>query len=184
VRPRAPESVVTAITDRPLTADDLRDGWPAADARLTPAVAAALLNFVRAGAHPTTAARLAAVPASRFRSWTRRIDEPYATLARLIDLAEAVAELHGLRLVVASADPMLALAFLARRFPRRWGRRDRKTAEMLRAVQQAADAGQQSAGRDLSPAQARMQRVRPWLRRRDVMAKQARRPAERSEGSR
>jgi len=154
--------------------DDLRGEWPAGagDARLTLDIVASILNAIRAsGAHPTTAARLAAVPVSRFRKWMQHAGEPYATLARWIDLAEAFAKHSALAAVRASGDPHVALAFLARRFPQRWGRRAPKRAELLRSLAASADSGQRTAARE------RMRRVQPWRFRKSVLDK-ARRAAD------
>jgi hypothetical protein len=81
------------------------------------------------------------------------------------------------QLVRVSADPMLALSYLDRRFPaRRGGRAHRRAVAILLALREAVNVGQRSASR------ARAQRVRFWEYRTNVRAAQACRvAAERSD---
>jgi hypothetical protein len=182
VRPRAPESVVVTVLDRPLSADDLVSGgeWPtiATDRHLTPAVAARLLDLVRSGVPAASSAVLAGVPAARFRRWCRLETEPHVALRRLLDIADAFAEHSALRALRVSRDPKAALLYLSRRWPDRWSRRGERRAaqqaEMVAALTRSAARAARSAA-----LSARMRRTRPWEFRTNVRAAQARRAAER-----
>lgn len=175
VRPRAPESAVTFITDRPLTADDLRGEWPGDDGHLTLGVAVAIVNYVRSGSPVDTAAALAGIRPGQFRAWQRAPGAAFEVFRGWLTDAEAVAETRALALVAASNDWRVAAIFLSRRWPGHWSQRGERRAQLLRSLTASADSGQRSA------AQARMRRVRPWEHRTNVRAAKARRAAERSD---
>jgi hypothetical protein len=154
--------------------DLLPQGDRATDRRLTPPVAARILDLVRSGVPAASAAVLAGVPAARFRRWCRLETEPHATLRRLLDIAEAFAEHSALRALRVSRDPKAALLYLSRRWPDRWSSRGER-----RAARQAALLGAVGRSIDRAALSARAHRVQFWLSRTNVRATAARRAAER-----
>jgi len=91
--------------------------------RLTTTVQDRFIAAIKAGNFRETAARLAGIsPATMYR-WLSADQEPYLSFRSAVEAAEAELEASVLKTVTDRIpdDPRLALSFLAKRFPRRWG---------------------------------------------------------------
>lgn len=89
---------------------------------LTDQVAARILTAIRIGAHQGPAAAFAKIPAETMSRWMHRTDEPYVTFQENVREAEAFAEMKAVGIVTSSKEARDALAFLERRYPKRWAR--------------------------------------------------------------
>jgi hypothetical protein len=95
-----------------------------------PEAQAPILEAIRAGCYAEQAAEAAGVSKSSLYAWKARGEREsrgvYHDFAVELRKAEAEAELSAVRIVRSAieneADPKIALAFLERRFPKRWRR--------------------------------------------------------------
>ena len=97
---------------------------------LTPAVQERICTAIRAGAPPETAAVYAGIGKSTYYAWMRRGERgtgPFVEFREAIKKALADFEVRNVTIVqqAAPADWKAAMPLLERRFPERWGRRDR-----------------------------------------------------------
>ena len=104
--------------------------------KLTPAIAAKLVLAIRVGNYASVAAKSVGIDQSTYYDWLAKGREdkaPYAEFAVAIQKAEAEAEAATVaRIQLAEAAPntwQAAAWWLERRFPDRWGRRDRLEVE-------------------------------------------------------
>ena len=91
---------------------------------LTNDVATNMLWALQHGAYRSQAARFAGVAPEQFSQWMGYKGEPYETFQKMVEQAEA-----GLEVVVGASivnkldnNPFLALDFMGRRWPERWGK--------------------------------------------------------------
>jgi hypothetical protein len=90
--------------------------------KLTDHVATKICTALRLGAHQGAAAAWAGIPAERMSRWMHATGEPYETFQEAVRNSEAWAELKAVGVVTSSKDAKDAIAFLERRFPKRWNR--------------------------------------------------------------
>jgi hypothetical protein len=98
--------------------------------KLTAAVRQAIIDGVRAGAHPTVAARAAGIAESTFGGWLRDGRPQFDTFRAEIDEAEAQAEIEAVG-QVRRTDPKW---LLERRHRERWGKPAETVASAAAAV--------------------------------------------------
>jgi hypothetical protein len=98
----------TATTGRPTT--------------LTNDVANKILLAIKSGSYRGVAAVWAGIPIDQFHRWLGMSGEPYESFKKLVEEAEAYAELKAVSRVTKTEDPKMAVAFLERRFAARWAR--------------------------------------------------------------
>lgn len=98
--------------------------------KLTPAVQDRIIAAIRAGHFREPAARLAGISPPTLYRWLKADDEPYLGFQVAVEAAEAELEHETLEVVTGQIpeDPRLALTFLSKRFPARWGPRAPATA--------------------------------------------------------
>ena len=91
--------------------------------KLTPAVQDRIIAAIRAGHFRESAARLAGISPATLYRWLSAETEPYQAFQEAVVTAEAELEETVLEVVTDRIpdDARLALAFLAKRFPARWG---------------------------------------------------------------
>jgi hypothetical protein len=89
---------------------------------LTNVVANKILQALRLGAHQGPAAAWASIAPETMSRWMHRQGEPYETFQMKVREAEAYAEVRALGIVALSKDAKDAIAFLERRYPKRWAR--------------------------------------------------------------
>jgi hypothetical protein len=97
---------------------------------LTPALQERICLAIRAGAPPETAAVYAGIGKSTYYAWMKRGERgagPFVEFREAIKKALAEFEVHTVAIVrqAAPQDWKAAMTLLERRFPDRWGRRDR-----------------------------------------------------------
>jgi len=99
---------------------------------LTPIVQAAIVRRLRLGCFLRVACESAGLSYGTFASWRRRWsqDDPAARrfdrFFKLVEQASALGEIRALAVVLDGGPGWLSAAwFLSRRFPQRWGRRNR-----------------------------------------------------------
>lgn len=88
--------------------------------KLNDALAAQLLEHLRAGHYKNTASRLCGIHPTTLSDWLAREDEPYASFRIQVLAAEAEAERVQLARIFESPEPADAKWFLGRKFPDRW----------------------------------------------------------------
>lgn len=95
--------------------------------KLTPEVRARLCEALRGGNYRETAALWAGVTPETLARWMQKKGERFDQLRKEVLEAERAAEVRAVALVMkaAAADPKHAQWWLERKFPERWGRRDR-----------------------------------------------------------
>jgi hypothetical protein len=91
--------------------------------KLTPALQDRFVAAIKAGNFRETAARLAGISVATMYRWLAADSEPFLTFQVAVVQAEAELEAKALKVVTdrIPEDARLALAFLAKRFPERWG---------------------------------------------------------------
>ncbi len=91
--------------------------------KLTSAVQDRIIAAIKAGHHRESAARLGGVSPPTLYRWLSADTEPFLTFQAAVEMAEAELEDDVLGVVTERIpeDPRLALAYLAKRFPGRWG---------------------------------------------------------------
>jgi transposase len=100
--------------------------------KLTPEVREQVVELVRQLNYAETAAGCAGIGKSTYYRWMKRGEDeesgPYREFKDAVRLAEAEAEMKALAMVrdAAPRDWRAATWFLERRFPHRWGRRERR----------------------------------------------------------
>ncbi len=107
------------------------------NSKLTPAVQGKVVQAILAGNYFETALQFAGVGTTTGYEWLARGEDRqptgrpctplFAEFAKAVRQAEAQAEVHAVAIIRQSLpeNPRLALDFLARRFPERWGAKDR-----------------------------------------------------------
>lgn len=99
--------------------------------KLTPEIEATICEYIATGNYRQVAGRAAGISKSTFEYWMRRgRDEPgtiYERFVISVEEAEGRAELHAVKLIIqaAAGDAKHAQWWLERKFPERWGRKDR-----------------------------------------------------------
>lgn len=105
-----------------------RSGRPSA---LTPEVQAKVVSAIQGGNYRCAAARWAGVSMRTFSEWLKRgaaaKSGPHRDFLLAVQEAESQAEIRAVALVMKAAaeDPKHAQWWLERKFPQRWGRKDR-----------------------------------------------------------
>ena len=109
--------------------------------KLTPAVQNRIIAAIKAGHFRESAARLGGISAPTLYRWLSADEEPYLGFQMAIETAEAELEEAVLEVVTnrIPEDARLALTFLAKRFPERWGSRGSSVTDDGRPVE-ASDA--------------------------------------------
>jgi hypothetical protein len=118
--------------------------------KLTPELEEKVITSIKAGNFRNAAARWAGIDDSTFRRWMRRGTKarkgPLASFARRVLEAEKAAEMRCVALVMKAAaeDARHAEWWLERKYPQRWGRKQRheitgKNGEVIRAQAEVAD---------------------------------------------
>lgn len=98
---------------------------------LTPALQRKIVAMVRDGCSPEIAARAAGIAASTYYLWRAKgreqTDTAYSEFSEAIENAIAECEARALRVIQRAAPKnwQAAMTMLERRFPDRWGRRER-----------------------------------------------------------
>lgn len=109
---------------------------PSPSCKLTPEIATALLEALRAGNFRQTAARAAGITKRTLSRWLAKGEErPRSRYGRFrieVLRAEQDAEANALRVVITAgpADWRAAAWFLERKYPQRWARRDPQRLEL------------------------------------------------------
>jgi len=112
----------------------LSHSYPPAGSKLTREVAVAVLDVLAAGNYREAACQFAGITPKTFRNWLDRAEAPdadpaYVEFAQLVARAESKGEIEAVANVrAAGKDPRYWAAdmtFLERRYPERWGRKDR-----------------------------------------------------------
>ena len=99
--------------------------------KLTPATHDAIVDAIRTGNYAETAARAAGITSTCYYNWTARGREAkqgiYFEFNAAIEKAKAAAEIRDVALIErAATDTWTAAAWmLERKFPARWGRREK-----------------------------------------------------------
>lgn len=99
--------------------------------RCTPERIKRIADAIRAGNYAETAARYGGIGETTYYEWMKkgeRGEEPYAEFREAVKEAEAIAEARSVALIqqAGQAGTWQASAwFLERKFPSKWGRRDR-----------------------------------------------------------
>ena len=99
--------------------------------KLTPEVRERIEKAIRAGSYAQVAARSAGISSSTYYRWLERGAEEkrgiYRDFADAVEQAEADAEVHAAAVIrkAMSDDWRAALAYLERRHPERWRRREK-----------------------------------------------------------
>ena len=103
--------------------------------KLTPEVQAIIVEAIEKGNDKTVAARLAGIGESTFYAWMERGEQAksgvFLEFREAVKKAEAEAEQHFVGVIkAASADTWTAAAWwLERKYPERWGRKERQQIE-------------------------------------------------------
>jgi hypothetical protein len=89
-----------------------------------------IVYAIQLGNYTSVAVEAASVARSTFYAWMRRGrtgEEPYASFRNAVRAAEAVAEASAIQVIRGAAQKQWQAAawFLERKFPDRWGRKDR-----------------------------------------------------------
>lgn len=103
--------------------------------KLTPELQAKIAGAIAAGNYQETACELAGIHPSTFYLWMARGEggrKPYSEFFEAIKKAEAAAEAKRIQQITKASDTdwKAAAWYLERRYPDRWGRRDRVSAEI------------------------------------------------------
>ncbi len=107
--------------------------------KLTPEVQAIIIETLQGGGYAVTACARANISQSKYYEWLKKGEEgrsPYREFREAVKKAEAEAEFKAVLLVLSVAfDPenpnwQAAMTYLERRYPERWGRRDRTKVDM------------------------------------------------------
>ncbi len=104
--------------------------------KLTPEIRERVVAAIRAGNYAVIAAEYAGISESSFYAWLQRGRErstgPYAEFLEAVKEAEREAEVRAVAMVQKAMPEnwTAAMTFLERKFPQRWGRRDRTPVEV------------------------------------------------------
>ncbi|MEM1182106.1 MAG: hypothetical protein AAGM22_27405 [Acidobacteriota bacterium] len=104
--------------------------------KLTPEVQDRIITAIRAGNYSRVAAEYAGISERTFYGWLRRGKKAKSGLYRefwcAVQRAEREAEVRAVAMIQKSMDGnwRAALAFLERKYPSRWGRKDRLSIEV------------------------------------------------------
>lgn len=112
------------------------DGTPSGGrpSKLTDVVASKIIVALRLGAHQGPAAAWAGVRPETMSRWMHADGEPFESFQMKVKESEAWAELKAVGVVTKSSDAKDAIAFLERRFPKRWARVPSATAQTTLAI--------------------------------------------------
>jgi len=117
-----------------------RNGRPT---KLTDRLADEIVDHIQHGAYAEIAARACGIDESTFYRWLETgeadqehgRDTPHASFRKGVKRAEADAEVCAIRYVFACGDSWQArMTYLERKFPKRWGRRERHEVEHSGAI--------------------------------------------------
>jgi hypothetical protein len=120
--PVKPEQFAVVLPKLGHNVDDNGRPFTGRPLKLTDHVATKICTALRLGAHQGVAAVWAGIPVERMSRWMHATGEPYESFQAAVKEAEAWAELKATGVVTASKDAKDAIAFLERRFPKRWNR--------------------------------------------------------------
>ena len=104
--------------------------------KLTPEVQEKIVSAIRAGNYASVAAEYAGISESTFYSWLRRGREAksgrFPEFLQAVKRAEKEAEVRAVAIIQKHMDNnwQAAMTYLERKFPQRWGRRDRLSVEV------------------------------------------------------
>ena len=104
--------------------------------KLTPKTQDKIVSAIRAGNYAVVAAEYAGISESSFYAWLQRGRErgtgPYAEFLEAVKEAEREAEVRAVAMIQKQMPEnwTAAMTFLERKFPQRWGRRDRTPLEV------------------------------------------------------
>lgn len=86
-----------------------------------------LLNYIRAGNYREAAAQAVGVSSGSLSKWMRIDKEPYLSFRKAVLEAENLAEIRAVAGIIkaGAADPKHYQWWLERKFPERWGRKDK-----------------------------------------------------------
>lgn len=95
--------------------------------KCTPELTAKVVEAIRAGNFREVAAQWVGVSPANLSRWMTRPGEPYETFRQAVLEAEQLAEIDAVALIMKAAkgDAKHAQWWLERKFPSRWGRKDR-----------------------------------------------------------
>jgi hypothetical protein len=112
-----------ASNDEISTERELQPSKGGRPTKLTPAVQDRIIAAIKAGHHRESAARLGGISPPTLYRWLSADTEPFLTFQAAVEMAEAELEDKVLGVITERIpeDPRLALAYLAKRFPGRWG---------------------------------------------------------------
>lgn len=102
--------------------------------KLTDEVASKIIMALRLGAHQGPAAAWAGVRPETMSRWMHAEGEPFESFQMKVKESEAWSEMKAVGVVTASKDAKDAIAFLERRFPKRWARVPSSTAQATLAI--------------------------------------------------
>jgi hypothetical protein len=107
----------------------VRTGRPS---KLTPEVRERILQAVRGGNFRDVAAQWAGIAPETLSRWLVRPESTYVAFRQALIEAEQQAEIRAVALILKAAetDPRNAQWWLERKFPERWGRRERVDVEL------------------------------------------------------
>lgn len=109
---------------------------PGRPTKLTPEVQERILSAIRAGNYSRVAAEYAGISERTFYGWLRRGQQAKTGVHRdfwcAVQQAEREAEVRAVAMIQKNMDSnwRAALAFLERKHPSRWGRKDRLSVEI------------------------------------------------------
>ena len=109
---------------------------PGRPTKLTPEVQDRIVSAIRAGNYSRVAAEYAGISERTFYGWLRRGQQAKTGVYRdfwcAVQRAEREAEVRAVAMIQKSMDSnwRAALAFLERKYPSRWGRKDRLSVEI------------------------------------------------------
>jgi transposase-like protein len=95
--------------------------------KLTVEVQMRVCEALRGGNYRDVAAQWAGISPSTLAKWLKKKDEKHLAFQRAVEEAERAAEVRAVAIVMkaASSEPRHAQWWLERKYPERWGRRDR-----------------------------------------------------------
>lgn len=115
-----------------LTPDTVKRKKPGPKTSLTPEMQQRIVDAITAGNYLDTAASYAGIARSTLHDWLKRgrakeAEEPFASFVAAVDEAMGKAETRFVALIAEAAKTTWTAGawWLERRYPERWGRRDR-----------------------------------------------------------
>ncbi len=104
--------------------------------KLSPALQKKIVTTIRKGNYREVAACLVGLAPETLSRWMSRDDQPYMDFRQAVLEAEQLAEMRAVELIMRAAakDANHAKWWLERKFPHRWGRKDRHEASRDRSA--------------------------------------------------